>query len=129
MAVRCPRRLVRPTLKIDAPGAAALVRKPDRNECPGSSLDRITAIDRNRRTGNEIGRWACQEYGNAREVVDDAPTCGRRAAQHILMARLWRDQGKSQEARDLLAPVYGCFSEGFRTLDLIEAKTLVETLA
>jgi hypothetical protein len=34
------------------------------------------------------------------------------------MARLWRDQGKRDEARDLLAPVYGWFTEGFETLDL-----------
>jgi hypothetical protein len=31
------------------------------------------------------------------------------------MARLWRDEGKSQQARDLLAPVYGWFTEGFDT--------------
>jgi predicted ATPase len=37
------------------------------------------------------------------------------------MARLWRDQGKRDEARDLLAPVYGWFTEGFDTLDLKEA--------
>ena len=34
------------------------------------------------------------------------------------MARLWRDQGKPQQARELLAPVYGWFTEGFDTLDL-----------
>jgi predicted ATPase len=45
------------------------------------------------------------------------------------MARLWRDQSKSQEARELLAPVYGWFSEGFETLDLKEAKALLHTLA
>jgi predicted ATPase len=44
------------------------------------------------------------------------------------MARLWRDQGK-REARDLLAPVYGRFTEGFDTLDLKEAKTLLDELA
>ena len=37
------------------------------------------------------------------------------------MARLWRDQGKRDEARDLLAPVYDWFTEGFDTLDLKEA--------
>ena len=37
------------------------------------------------------------------------------------MARLWRDQGKRNEARELLAPVYGWFTEGFDTLDLKEA--------
>jgi predicted ATPase len=46
----------------------------------------------------------------------------------ISMARLWRDQGKRQQARDLLAPVYGWFTEGFDTLDLKEAKVLLDAL-
>ena len=45
------------------------------------------------------------------------------------MARLWREQGKRDEARDLLAPVYGWFTEGFDTLDLKEAKALLDELA
>jgi predicted ATPase len=45
------------------------------------------------------------------------------------MARLWRDQGKRDEARELLAPVYGWFTEGFDTLDLKEAKALLDELA
>ena len=45
------------------------------------------------------------------------------------LARLWRDQGKVQQARELLAPVYGWFTEGFDTLDLKEAKALLEQLA
>ena len=45
------------------------------------------------------------------------------------MARLWRDQGKPQQARELLAPVYGWFTEGFDTLDLKEAKALLHELA
>jgi len=44
------------------------------------------------------------------------------------MARLWRDQGKRDEARDLLSPVYGWFTEGFDTLDLKEAKALLDEL-
>jgi predicted ATPase len=44
------------------------------------------------------------------------------------MVRLWRDQGKPDEARDLLAPVYGWFTEGFDTLDLKEAKALLDAL-
>ena len=44
------------------------------------------------------------------------------------MARLWRDQGRRDEARDLLAQVYGWFTEGFDTLDLKEAKALLEEL-
>ena len=45
------------------------------------------------------------------------------------MARLWSDQGKRSEARDLLAPVYGWFTEGFDTLDLKQAKALLQDLA
>jgi predicted ATPase/class 3 adenylate cyclase len=44
------------------------------------------------------------------------------------LARLWRDQGKRDEARDLLAPAYGWFTEGFETLDLKEAKALLTEL-
>jgi predicted ATPase len=44
------------------------------------------------------------------------------------MARLWRDQGKRNEARELLAPVYGWFTEGFDTRDLKEAKALLDEL-
>jgi predicted ATPase len=45
------------------------------------------------------------------------------------MARLWRDQGKWQQARELLAPVYGRFTKGFDTRDLKEAKVLLDRLA
>jgi class 3 adenylate cyclase/predicted ATPase len=45
------------------------------------------------------------------------------------MARLWRDQGKPQQARELLAQVYGWFTEGFDTRDLKEAKALLGELA
>ena len=44
------------------------------------------------------------------------------------LARLWRDQGKVRQARELLAPVYGWFTEGFDTLDLKEAKALLDEL-
>jgi class 3 adenylate cyclase/predicted ATPase len=49
-----------------------------------------------------------------------------RAAMSV--ARLWRDQGKPQQARELLAPVYGWFTEGFDTVDLKEAKALLREL-
>jgi predicted ATPase len=44
------------------------------------------------------------------------------------LARLWRDRGRLAEARDLLAPVYGWFTEGFGTPDLKEAKALLDEL-
>ena len=46
----------------------------------------------------------------------------------ISLARLWRSQGKPRQARELLAPVYGWFTEGFDTLDLKEAKALLNEL-
>jgi predicted ATPase len=61
---------------------------------------------------------ACQQQAKSWEL---------RAAMSL--ARLWRDQGKVQQARELLAPVYGWFSEGFDTRDLKEAKALLEELA
>jgi predicted ATPase len=50
----------------------------------------------------------------------------KRAATSL--AQLWRGQGKSDKASDLLAPVYGWFTEGFETLDLKEAKALLDEL-
>jgi predicted ATPase len=44
------------------------------------------------------------------------------------LARLWQQQGKRAEARELLAPVYGWFTEGFETADLQEAKALLDAL-
>jgi predicted ATPase len=68
-------------------------------------------------------------YRRALEVArqQQAKSWELRAA--MSMARLWRDQGKVQQARELLAPVYGWFTEGFDTLDLKEAKALLEELA
>jgi predicted ATPase len=45
------------------------------------------------------------------------------------LARLWQQQGKRVEARELLAPIYGWFTEGFDTADLQEAKALLAALA
>jgi predicted ATPase len=57
----------------------------------------------------------------------EAKSLELRAAMSL--ARLWRDQGKVQRARELLAPVYGWFTEGFDTRDLKEAKALLDELA
>ena len=50
------------------------------------------------------------------------------AHERPLLARLWRDQSRPQQAHDLLAPVYNWFTEGFDTLDLKEAKALLDAL-
>ncbi len=68
-------------------------------------------------------------FSDALEVsrTQQAKSWELRAA--MSMARLWRDQGKHKEARKLLAPVYGWFTEGFDTRDLKEAKALLNELA
>src|SRR5207244_1736304 len=47
----------------------------------------------------------------------------------ISLSRLWKQQGKKAEARQALAEIYGWFSEGFETQDLIDAKELIEQLS
>jgi hypothetical protein len=69
---------------------------------------------------------ACFERALAVARQQQAKSWELRAAMSL--ARLWRDQGKRQEAHDLLAPVYGWFTEGFDTLDLKEARALLEEL-
>lgn len=59
--------------------------------------------------------------------AQEAKSYELRAAMSL--ARLWREQGKSAEARALLAPLYAWFTEGFDTRDLVEAKSLLEELA
>lgn len=66
------------------------------------------------------------EFTNALEIarLQRAKSLELRAAMSL--ARLWRDQGRRTEAADLLAPVYGWFTEGFATDDLRQAKALLE---
>ena len=66
------------------------------------------------------------EHALAIALQQQAKSWELRAA--VSMARLWYDQGKRQQAHDLLAPVYGWFTEGFDTLDLKQAKALLEEL-
>jgi predicted ATPase len=61
---------------------------------------------------------ACRQQAKSLEL---------RAAMSLV--RLWQRQGKRTEARELLAPIYGWFTEGFDTIDLQEAKALLDTLA
>ena len=70
--------------------------------------------------------------GHLREALNIARDQGARLWElraATFLARLWRDQGKRQQARELLAPVCGWFTEGFDTLDLKEAKALLAELA
>ena len=69
---------------------------------------------------------ACFEQALAVARQQQAKSWELRAA--MSMARLWREQGKRDEARELLAPIYGWFTEGFDTVDLKQAKALLDEL-
>ena len=78
--------------------------------------------------------WALWLLGYPDAALADAEHALKHAreigqAGTLMYARLWRDQGKRDEARGLLAPVYGWFTEGFDTLDLKDAKVLLDELA
>jgi predicted ATPase len=79
---------------------------------------------------HEYGRWqkAQAYFERALDVAREQQAKSWELRAAMSMARLWRDQGKRDEARELLAPVYGWFTEGFDTRDLKEAKVLLEQL-
>ena len=78
-----------------------------------------------------LGDWPAAEASFHKAITvarqQSAKLYELRAATSL--ARLWRDQGKRDEARDLLAPVYGWFTEGFNTPVLQEAKSLLDELS
>jgi predicted ATPase len=110
--------------------------------CIGESMTMIEAAnerwweaDINRTAGEIALKSPAPHTAKAEGYFERALTVARqqqakswelRAATSL--ARLWRDQGKVQQARELLAPVYGWFTEGFDTRDLKEAKALLEEL-
>jgi predicted ATPase len=70
---------------------------------------------------------ACFQQALAIARRQQAKSLELRAAMSL--SRLWHQQGKRDEARALLAPIYGWFTEGFDTADLQEARALLEELA
>jgi predicted ATPase len=88
------------------------------------------------RIAGEIAlKWSAPDAERAEACFDRALAVARRQQAKswelraaMSMARLWRDQGKPQQARELLAPVYGWFTEGFDTRDLKEAKAMLDEL-
>jgi predicted ATPase len=68
-------------------------------------------------------------FRTALAIAREQGTRGYELRAATSLARLWREQGRRGEARELLAPVYGWFTEGFDTTDLKEAKRLLDELA
>ena len=122
---------------------AELGQPDDARRCIDDALDKMERSNErwcepeiNRLAGEIALKSPARDPGNAEAYFDHALAVARqqqakswelRAA--MSMARLWRDQGKRNEARELLAPVYCWFTEGFDTRDLKEAKVLLGTLA
>ena len=67
-------------------------------------------------------------FRTALAIAREQGTRGYELRAATSLARLWRDQGRRTEARDLLAPVYGSFTEGFDTADLKDARRLLDEL-
>jgi len=76
---------------------------------------------------NDTEAETCFHHAMAIAQNQQAKSFELRAATNL--ARLWQQQGKRQEAHDLLAPVYHWFTEGFDTADLQDAKALLDALA
>ena len=68
-------------------------------------------------------------FRTALAIAREQGTRGYELRAATSLARLWAEQGRQGEARDLLAPVYGWFTEGFDTADLLGAKALLAELA
>ena len=101
----------------------------------GTTKEKLFEAEVNR-TAGEIALVSPDPDGlSAQEYFERALAVARRQQAKswelraaMSMARLWRDRGKPQQARELLAPVYGWFTEGFDTRDLKEAKALLTEL-
>jgi predicted ATPase len=78
---------------------------------------------------SERAREAEACYQQALAVAQNQGTRLWELRAATILARLWAEQGRRSEAHDLLAPVYGWFSEGFDTADLKDAKALLDRLA
>lgn len=84
--------------------------------------DLISATDELKEREAEVAYFSALRIARGQQ----AKSLELRAAHSL--ARLWHAQGRSDEARDVLAPVYGWFTEGFDTADLKEAKALLDAL-
>ena len=78
-------------------------------------------------SGNQVEAEAC--FHHALDIARHQQAKSLELRSATSLARLWQRQGKRQEAHDLLAPIYGWFTEGFDTADLKDAKALLDALA
>jgi len=96
---------------------------------------RIFEAELQRRKGDLLLAESRDTQAEAEDCFRHAIDCARRQGAKswelsaaLSLSRLWRGQGKHDDARTLLAEIYGWFTEGFETRDLKEAKALLEEL-
>ena len=133
---------LRPYLVCSEPAVCAMVAFV----AEPSEVEAMTMVEttRERWCESEVDRVAGEillkspqpDLAKAEGYLDRALTVARTQQARSLelraamsMARYWRDRSKPQRARELLAPAYDWFTEGFETLDLKEAKALLTSLA
>ena len=97
--------------------------------------DRVYEAEVYRLAGVLLLQRSAEQQGEAEERFQRALDIARRQQAKswelrsaMSLARLWQRQGKRVETRELLAPIYGWFTEGFDTADLQEARALLEAL-
>ena len=109
---------------------------PGRLERAAASGEKSDSAEIHRLRGELIGRLphpdpakAEDSFRTALAIAREQGTRGYELRAATSLARLWGEQRRRGEARDLLAPVYGSFTEGFDTADLKDAKALLDELA
>ena len=112
---------------------AALAALREGLEIAGSSGQHLWDAELHRLTGTVLLAENKLDEGHAslQQAIRTAQTQQAKSLElraATSLARLWGEQGRRAEARDLLAPVYGWFTEGFDTPDLKEAKALLDEL-
>jgi predicted ATPase len=106
----------------------ALLGKVDRGAMYAPELLRVEG-ELIARSATPDPAQAERSYREAIELARSRATKSFELRAAMSLARLWRGQGKQREARELLAPVYGWFTEGLETADLRTARALLEELA
>jgi len=105
--------------------AARIIETTDERAYEAELLHRVPG-DLLNATGDQSG--AERHYRQAIAVAERQGAKLFQLRASTSLARLWRDQGRQAEARDLLGPIYGWFTEGFDAPDLTDAKALMDEL-
>ena len=127
--------LVAEGLALDGSAAEALAQLDDAVAAAAWTGNAAALADLRRLRGVALQSLGAANDDGAEPAFTQAISEARRQGSRFYelravtsLARLWRDQGRSAEARDLLAPIYSWFTEGFDTPDLKEAKALLDEL-